>query len=291
MTLDLQGIDDLIRAVATETTMPYFRKLTSDDIAEKPPSFGEEENWVTVADKKTEIALAAGLQKMLPGSHILGEESFINEPGAMNVISSSTDIWIIDPIDGTTAFKNGKPGFGMMVALVRGGETVAGWVYHPVTDEMIKAEKGAGAWRGTDRLKVNPPSMPQNMNGVINTLALKRTNDDIVRQCKPHFHGVAGSRYCAFDYPGIAVGQINPDDPRKTLLQHDFLLCSTPFGTRMWPWDHAPGLLIAAETGAHIATWDGTPPDLRNLSRGILIAPDRPSWRYMHDKLAALDLF
>ena len=39
--------------------------------------------------------------------------------------------WIIDPLDGTANFAEGKEPFGIIVALADGGEAVAGWIYDP----------------------------------------------------------------------------------------------------------------------------------------------------------------
>ena len=62
---------------------------------------------------------------MLPGSLVVGEEGVAADPGVLEALSGDAPVWIIDPIDGTANFADGKPIFAVMVALVRRGETVA----------------------------------------------------------------------------------------------------------------------------------------------------------------------
>ena len=52
---------------------------------------------------------------------------------------------IVDPVDGTANFAAGLPLFGVMAAVVRNGETVAGIIYDPMGDDWFVAEKGV--WR------------------------------------------------------------------------------------------------------------------------------------------------
>ena len=57
-----------------------------------------------------------------------------------------TDVWYVDPLDGTTNFTHGLPFFCVSVALrSRDGSTVAGRGLRPVHDEMFVAPRGGGA--------------------------------------------------------------------------------------------------------------------------------------------------
>jgi histidinol-phosphatase len=55
--------------------------------------------------------------------------------------------WIIDPIDGTTAFTRGLPNFGTLVALddAKARRAVAGVIHLPAFDETYTAARGSGA--------------------------------------------------------------------------------------------------------------------------------------------------
>lgn len=65
-----------------------------------------------------------------------------------------THVWIVDPIDGTRAFLQGKPHWVVSIALVIEGDVVLGCLYNPVTDEMFEAERGRGARLNGAAIKV-----------------------------------------------------------------------------------------------------------------------------------------
>ena len=54
-------------------------------------------------------------------------------------------LWIVDPIDGTRSFAEGRPDFTISVALVENGRPVCGIVLNPATDEWFEARRGHGA--------------------------------------------------------------------------------------------------------------------------------------------------
>ena len=59
--------------------------------------------------------------------------------------SALEDCWIVDPIDGTRAFIDGKPEWTISVALVRSGQPQFAAVYNPASGEFFWASKGKGA--------------------------------------------------------------------------------------------------------------------------------------------------
>jgi myo-inositol-1(or 4)-monophosphatase len=54
-------------------------------------------------------------------------------------------IWVVDPIDGTSAFLAGDSGWCIAVALIEATRPVAAGIYRPLTDQYFSAERGAGA--------------------------------------------------------------------------------------------------------------------------------------------------
>jgi 3'(2'), 5'-bisphosphate nucleotidase len=54
--------------------------------------------------------------------------------------------WIIDPIDGTNDFIEGKEDFAVQIGLSFEGEAVLGVVYQPVPGRLYAGAKGCGAW-------------------------------------------------------------------------------------------------------------------------------------------------
>jgi fructose-1,6-bisphosphatase/inositol monophosphatase family enzyme len=102
---------------------------------------------VTVADREAELFLGEGLTKILPEAALVGEEAAHADPALLDRLGDAL-CWIVDPLDGTNNFAAGKPPFGVMVALAEAGETVAGWIYDPLSGRLCHAHRGEGAWLG-----------------------------------------------------------------------------------------------------------------------------------------------
>lgn len=94
---------------------------------------------VTEHDRRAEQNISALLLAECPGSAVVGEE--FGQSGESELL------WLVDPIDGTTAFIQGLAFFSVSIAAVRNGEVVAGVVYDPVAGEMFSADDD-GAYLG-----------------------------------------------------------------------------------------------------------------------------------------------
>lgn len=103
-------------------------------------------NLVTRADKETEHFLISELSKLTPGSKFYAEET------ANEIPSFDGQVWVIDPIDGTTNFSHGNPHCAVSVALVENGVTKLGGVYGFFNNELFLAEKGKGAFLNGSKL-------------------------------------------------------------------------------------------------------------------------------------------
>lgn len=107
----------------------------------------EKSQLVTELDIASEKLLIASITKQYPQSSIVAEESGF-------VQKDSEDVWIIDPIDGTSNFANGLPWFGVMVAHVVNSKAISSGIYLPVTDELYLAEIGRGAYKNGKKFTV-----------------------------------------------------------------------------------------------------------------------------------------
>lgn len=65
------------------------------------------------------------------------------------------NVWVIDPLDGTTNFMHGYPHCAINVAHVVSGEVVFAATYNPVLDEMFVALKGRGAYLNSRKIQVS----------------------------------------------------------------------------------------------------------------------------------------
>ena len=92
---------------------------------------------VTLADRASETAIRALLEKERPGDGIIGEEYGTVREGAARQ-------WVIDPIDGTTSFVAGRPIFGTLIALMVDGWPVLGLIDQPILRERWVGSAGHG---------------------------------------------------------------------------------------------------------------------------------------------------
>lgn len=92
---------------------------------------------VTEVDRANEQMLRRGLTDRFPQTAVLGEEY----GGAY----STDDVWIVDPVDGTTNYTRGIPHWCVSVGLMRKGQPTVGVIYDPCHDELFSAIAGHGA--------------------------------------------------------------------------------------------------------------------------------------------------
>jgi fructose-1,6-bisphosphatase/inositol monophosphatase family enzyme len=247
-----------MRETAAMELLPRLRKLAQDDIREKRPG-----DIVTVADEASERRLAAGLAQILPGVPVVGEEAVALEPGLLAHILESEAAWIVDPLDGTANFARGNDRFAMIVALVRGGETVAGWILDPVRDCMAIGSHGAGARLDNVPVRI-PPALP--LKECVGYVGAKFKRE-FLRKVRPDVLSRLG-RVTTFGCAGIEY--------MRTLAGHSH------FSFYRWtrPWDHAAGALLVQEAGGVANRHDGQPYSPgQPANAGILVAPDAARWQ------------
>jgi histidinol phosphatase-like enzyme (inositol monophosphatase family) len=100
--------------------LPHFRQVAAERKGDATP--------VTLADRAAEEAMRRILKAEVPQDGVHGEEFGVEE-------GRSGRQWVLDPIDGTTAFLAGRPIFGTLIALLVEGWPVLGLIDQPVTQE------------------------------------------------------------------------------------------------------------------------------------------------------------
>ena len=121
-----------------------FGELENLQVSKKGPK-----DFVTKTDKQVEKILIEELTKSKKNYSFLSEEiGLINN-------SDKENLWIIDPIDGTTNFLHGVPHFAISIALQSKKEIVSGLIFDPIKDEMFFAEKNKGSFLNNQRLRVS----------------------------------------------------------------------------------------------------------------------------------------
>ena len=133
---------------ASKSVIRDFGEVEKLQVSKKGPR-----DFVTKTDKHVEKILIEELSKIKKNYSFLSEEigSIENK--------DKDNIWIIDPIDGTTNFLHGIPHFAICVALESKKEIISGLIYDPIKDEMFYAEKNKGAYLNNQRLRVSKKNL------------------------------------------------------------------------------------------------------------------------------------
>jgi myo-inositol-1(or 4)-monophosphatase len=213
-----------VKLVAAEEIMPRYLK-----VAHQHKSDG---SLCTDADIATQTALTKKLQAIC-NVPVLGEEMPEAEQHAIWQ-SADEGLWCVDPIDGTSNFVHGLPYFAVSVALLKGGKSVLGVVYDPVSDEMFAAETGRGAYLNGEKLFAHVTA--HTMNQALANVDLKRLGARLAATLATHSPCASQRNFgaSALDWCYTAAG-------RYDLYLHG--------GQKLW--DYAAGVLILSETGGY----------------------------------------
>jgi fructose-1,6-bisphosphatase/inositol monophosphatase family enzyme len=252
----------LLRDVAAKAIMPYYRKLAVHEVEEKAA-----DDVVTVADRFAEDMLAQGLERIVPGLAVVGEEAAYADPAVYERLSQ--DCWIVDPIDGTSNFAAGEGHFAIMVALGSGGVTQSGWIYDPRRDRLLAAHRGVGAFCDGGPAIASPSGRkPPRLSAMTRFMAPEQRSL-FEREIAPHYSAAEAPRCAAEQYPLVGFGE------------HDLAIYE-----RTLAWDHAPGALWLHETGGVAARPDGTPYRLDDGRKGLIAATGPQIFEEFADRLA-----
>ena len=104
-------------------------------------------DFVTEVDRAAEQVIIDTLKDAYPEHGFLGEETGNNNIEADN-------IWIIDPLDGTTNFLHNFPQYCVSIALQQKGVLTQAVIYDPVRNDLFTATKGRGAFLNDKRIRV-----------------------------------------------------------------------------------------------------------------------------------------
>ncbi len=229
----------LLRDTAERAILPYYQRLSADQIQRKADAPGGMADLVTIADKEAEALLSEALARLIPDAAIVGEEASDADPSLLGKLADA-QCWIIDPVDGTNNFGAGKPPFGIIVALAEAGETVAGWLYDPLTGRICHAHRGHGAFVNGEPVQARETgaALPVAAISLIFMDAAKRA--DVQARLAGRFIMADIPRCAAEQYPRLVLGVNDVSVFERTL-----------------PWDHAAGILFLNEAGGRAVRPDG----------------------------------
>ncbi len=226
------------------------------DIAFKGPM-----DLVTEVDRAAELLIVERIRQQFPRHGVLGEE------GSAIEARDSPFCWVIDPLDGTTNYAHGLPGFAVSIGLERDGNVVAGVVYDPIREEMFAAAIGSPATLNGAPIQVS--TTPDLQASVLATgfsahLPRRAIQAGIWCDILPHVQAVRQLGSAALHLCYIAAGRIDG---------------YWEYG--LSPWDIAAGALIVQQAGGTVTSTAGSPFNARS---GDIVASNGP----IHEELRGL---
>jgi len=107
-------------------------------------------DFVSEVDREAERTIVETLLGTYPDHAILAEEGT-----AKGANADAENVWIIDPLDGTTNFLHGFPQYCVSIALAHRGQIAHGVIYDPVRNDLFTASRGRGAFLNDHRIRVS----------------------------------------------------------------------------------------------------------------------------------------
>jgi fructose-1,6-bisphosphatase/inositol monophosphatase family enzyme len=230
----------ILNEVVSEELIPRFRALQPEDVSVKATP-GDAGDLVTIVDHTVEKRLTVALTDLWPGAVVIGEEAAHESPQLLGRLSFSTAIWLIDPVDGTKNFVRGDDTFAVLIALVKDGQTRAGWLAFPARGQTIVTEDGGGTFLNEKRIRTSKASPQKQLRGTVYTRFMPPTIALSKEQATCNkYEARPPSGSAAIEYSAIIQGLM------------EFVIYF-----RLLPWDHAAGALALTEAGGCVEHRDG----------------------------------
>jgi 3'(2'), 5'-bisphosphate nucleotidase len=201
---------------------------------------------VTEADERAERVILAGLRALSPDVPIVAEEEVA--AGRSPVVSHRPGdrFWLVDPLDGTREFVDRNGEFTVNIALVEGGQVLAGVVLAPALPgaPLFAGWLGHGAWveDGSGRRKIHCRAVPA--EGL--TVLASRSHGDAA--ALDQF--LAGRQVAQRLYAGSSLKLCRLAEGEGDLY---------PRLGRTMEWDIAAGHAVLAAAGGQVCDLSGQP--------------------------------
>ncbi|MCH9799017.1 MAG: inositol monophosphatase [Betaproteobacteria bacterium] len=194
-------------------------------------------DFVSEVDQAAEKAIIDTLKSAYPDHGFLGEEG-----GDIN--ETAENIWIIDPLDGTTNFLHSFPQYCVSIALQQKGVITQAVIYDPVHNDLFTATKGRGAFLNDKRIRVG--SRIKLQEALISTgfpfreFSYLDTYMDMFKDMIKSTTGIRRPGSAALDLAYVAAG-----------FSDGF------FELNLSAWDIAAGALLVQEAGGIVGDFEG----------------------------------
>ncbi len=183
---------------------------------------------VTETDIAVEREVAAALKVAFPDIPFVGEED-----GGDRTLSR---FWLMDPIDGTVHFARGMPFCTSMLALIEDGKVAFGAVFDFLNDQMYFAERGEGAFRDEEPLRVSERALKNSYSAW--EIRVDSPEGQAAFNALRKKTVLLKTISAGWEYSMVAAGKL------------DARICVNGFGE---DYDYAPGSLLVEEAGGIVA--------------------------------------
>jgi len=197
---------------------------------------------VTEADLASEKLVLEEINKRFPNHAVLSEEAGRNK-------IDSENLWIIDPLDGTTNYAHGFPIYAVSIGFAYRNEVVIGAVYDPNLNELFLSQKGGGATLNGKPIRVSAvedidksllaTGFPYNLR------QQPEPSSDYFKAFTLKAQGVRRAGAASLDLCNVACGRLDGF-----------------WEVGLKPWDTAAGSLILTEAGGKLSKYDGSSFDM-----------------------------
>ncbi len=231
--VNIDVIREILYNISIKIIEPGFGNLSSNQITYK-----NEKDIVTEIDIKVEKELHAHLTKLIKNSKFVGEETYSKDPSIINYYLSDYYCWTVDPIDGTSNFAKSKDRFAVMISLTKKKQIIQSFIYKPISQELMYADK-SGTFVDNKKIQISKNSKIENSIGSISKKYWDDNTKEKIVSIKDNFKDINSYGSIGCEYFDIALGI------------RDFALLS-----RLYPWDHIPGVFIVRQAGGHDCHFD-----------------------------------
>lgn len=230
----------LITAVKAARRGASIINRASFDIDRLQVTEKSQNDFVTEVDQAAEQAIIDILKNAYPDHAILAEES----GASANLHDENENVWIIDPIDGTTNFIHGFPQYCVSIALQQRGQITQAVIYDPTRNDLFTATKGAGAYLNEKRIRVTRrDKIGDALIGTGFPYSDLSKLDEYMQMFRIMTERCVGLRRpgsAALDLAYVACGRLDGF-----------------FEKGLKPWDVAAGSLLITEAGGIVGTFAG----------------------------------
>ena len=229
--------------------IPSFGNLKKNQITYK-----NGKDIVTDIDVMVEDELRKFLLKLVKNSNFIGEEIYSKNSKILNYYLSDDYCWTVDPIDGTKNFAKTNERFAIMVALTKKNQIIQSFIYKPLTEEYIYADR-TGAYLNNNKINLNNKIKIENAIGSISTKYWEEEEQNKLFSLNYKFQSINSYGSIGCEYFDIALG-----------LRHFTVL------SRLNPWDHIPGVFIVRQAGGHDCHFDKKEYKFYKDSRNLIVS-------------------